>query len=40
VKAVNPVFDVTPASLIDVLVTEKGVVRNPDANKMRALMAS
>ena len=29
VAAFNPVFDVTPAELIDVIVTEKGVVRNP-----------
>ena len=29
VAAFNPVFDVTPAALIDVIVTEKGVVRNP-----------
>lgn len=29
VTAFNPVFDVTPAGLIDAIVTEKGVVRNP-----------
>lgn len=34
----NPVFDVTPASLIDVIVTERGVVEQPDAVKMRQLM--
>jgi len=33
----NPVFDVTPASLIDAIVTEKGVVRNPNMTGMRAL---
>jgi len=33
----NPVFDVTPASLIDVIVTEQGVVRNPDITGMRKL---
>lgn len=27
----NPVFDVTPAALIDVLVTERGVLHRPDA---------
>jgi len=32
----NPVFDVTPASLIDALVTERGVIERPDAAKMRA----
>mgnify|MGYP003341639715 CR=1 FL=1 len=29
VAVYNPAFDVTPASLIDALITEKGVVRNP-----------
>ncbi|MBL8813169.1 MAG: S-methyl-5-thioribose-1-phosphate isomerase [Planctomycetaceae bacterium] len=29
VSVYNPAFDVTPASLIDALITEKGVVRNP-----------
>lgn len=38
VGARNPVFDVTPAALVDVIVTEKGVVENPTAEKMRALM--
>jgi methylthioribose-1-phosphate isomerase len=33
----NPVFDITPAALVDVLVTEKGVIRRPDAEKMRGL---
>ncbi len=36
VSAFNPVFDVTPAGLIDALVTEKGVILSPDAAKMRA----
>ncbi|MDH1262568.1 S-methyl-5-thioribose-1-phosphate isomerase [Pseudomonas sp. GD03944] len=35
---VNPVFDVTPADLIDFIVTEKGVVERPDAAKMAQLM--
>lgn len=30
----NPVFDVTPAELVDVIVTEKGVLKSPDARKM------
>jgi methylthioribose-1-phosphate isomerase len=38
VAAVNPVFDVTPADLIDYLVTEKGVVERPTAAKMALLM--
>jgi methylthioribose-1-phosphate isomerase len=33
----NPVFDVTPAALIDALVTERGVIENPDPAKMRAV---
>jgi methylthioribose-1-phosphate isomerase len=37
IDAWNPVFDVTPASLIDAIVTEKGVVENPSAEKMSAL---
>lgn len=35
----NPVFDVTPAELIDAIVTEKGVVERPDKEKMAAMMA-
>ncbi len=38
VEAINPVFDVTPADLIDAIVTEKGVVERPDAKKMAELM--
>ena len=34
----NPVFDVTPAELVDAIVTEKGVIRAPDTAKMAALM--
>ncbi|MBY6222631.1 S-methyl-5-thioribose-1-phosphate isomerase [Marinobacter nauticus] len=37
VQVFNPVFDVTPASLIDAIVTEKGAVRNPNITGMRAL---
>ncbi len=36
--AINPAFDVTPAALVDAIVTEKGVVIQPDAQKIRALM--
>lgn len=38
VDAWNPVFDVTPAELVDAIVTERGVVLRPDAEKMAALM--
>lgn len=34
----NPVFDVTPAGLITALITEKGVLRTPDAAALRRLM--
>lgn len=37
VQVFNPVFDVTPASLIDAIVTERGVVHNPNITGMRAL---
>lgn len=36
VEAWNPVFDVTPGSLIDAIVTERGVVEGPDAARMSA----
>lgn len=39
-QAWNPAFDVTPASLVDALVTEKGVVERPTTEKIAALMAS
>lgn len=38
VEAFNPVFDVTPADLIDAIVTEKGIVERPDTAKMAQLM--
>jgi len=38
ITAWNPVFDVTPAGLIDAIVTEKGVVLNPTLESMRALL--
>ncbi|MCU7916975.1 MAG: S-methyl-5-thioribose-1-phosphate isomerase [Candidatus Thiodiazotropha sp. (ex Epidulcina cf. delphinae)] len=36
----NPVFDVTPAELVDAIVTERGVVCLPDEKKMEKLMIS
>ncbi len=35
IHAWNPVFDVTPAELIDAIVTEKGVIEQPTVEKMR-----
>lgn len=40
VAAWNPVFDVTPAELVDAIVTEKGIVEHPDEAGMRALFGS
>jgi len=37
-KAWNPVFDITPAELVDVLVTERGVVHGPDRAKLGTLL--
>ncbi|MFU8839016.1 MAG: S-methyl-5-thioribose-1-phosphate isomerase [Thiohalomonadaceae bacterium] len=37
-EAWNPAFDVTPAELVDAIVTERGVVRNPTTEKMREMM--
>lgn len=39
VDAWNPVFDVTPAELVDVLVTERGTVERPNRERMAALRA-
>ncbi len=40
VRAVNPAFDVTPAELVDVIVTEKGVVEKPGPAGIARLMAA
>ncbi len=40
VDAWNPVFDVTPAELVDVIVTEKGIVHSPNMKKISEMMAS
>lgn len=36
-QAWNPVFDVTPADLVDVIVTERGVIERPDVEELRRL---
>jgi len=36
-QAWNPVFDVAPAELIDVIVTERGVIEHPNSISMQAL---
>ena len=37
VQALNPVFDVAPAPLIDAIVTELGVIDQPDSGRMAAI---
>ncbi|MCK5663116.1 MAG: S-methyl-5-thioribose-1-phosphate isomerase [Thiotrichaceae bacterium] len=37
-KAWNPSFDVTPAALVDVIITEKGVLKQPSTKSLLALM--
>jgi methylthioribose-1-phosphate isomerase len=39
-SAWNPVFDVTPAALIDAIVTERGVVERPDTARMAAVFGA
>jgi methylthioribose-1-phosphate isomerase len=38
VKVRNPAFDVTPAELITGLITERAVVLQPDAVKIKKLL--
>ena len=40
IGAWNPVFDVTPHTLVDAIVTERGVVLDPDPEKMREAFPS
>jgi len=40
ISVANPAFDVTPAALITGLITEKGVINRPDANKILGLFRS
>ena len=37
-KVYNPAFDMTPPGLIDAIITDIGVVKNPTEEKMRKLM--
>ncbi len=39
IEVYNPAFDVTPAKLIKALITEKGVIYNPDQEKLYKLFA-
>jgi methylthioribose-1-phosphate isomerase len=38
--AAHPAFDVTPARLVSALITERGVVANPNRAKLQALMSA
>ena len=40
VSAWNPVFDTTPAKLVDVLITEKGVIEQPNRQKIAQLLSN
>ena len=40
VGAWNPVFDVTPAGLVDAIVTERGIIERPDRARLAAHMAA
>jgi methylthioribose-1-phosphate isomerase len=35
--AYNPVFDITPAELVDLLVTERGVIERPNRETIQGL---
>jgi methylthioribose-1-phosphate isomerase len=38
-KVYNPAFDITPPELIDAIITDRGIVRNPTEEKMRKLFS-
>jgi methylthioribose-1-phosphate isomerase len=38
VQVINPAFDVTPAELVDAIITEKGVVTTPNREKLEQLL--
>jgi len=40
VKVYNPAFDVTPAAWVTAIITEVGVLRNPDEAQIRAALAA
>ena len=37
IEILNPAFDITPSSLVDYIVTEKGIIHKPTAEKMHAI---
>ncbi|PKM82810.1 MAG: S-methyl-5-thioribose-1-phosphate isomerase [Firmicutes bacterium HGW-Firmicutes-13] len=38
IKVFNPSFDVTPHYLINAIITEKGIIENPDRDKIRSII--
>lgn len=40
VKVRNPSFDVTPAKLVTALITEKGIIHNPNKTKLKIILNS
>jgi len=36
----NPAFDVTPASLITGIITEKGIIESPSAEKIARMLGA
>ncbi|MBW1829787.1 MAG: S-methyl-5-thioribose-1-phosphate isomerase, partial [Deltaproteobacteria bacterium] len=37
VRAINPVFDITPAKYVSAIITEKGIIRPPYRKEIKAL---
>ncbi len=37
-KVYNPSFDITPGDLISAIITEKGIIENPEKNKIQSLL--
>lgn len=40
IKVFNPAFDVTPASNIEAIITEMGVIHNPDTEKVKKIIGN
>ncbi len=38
IGVINPAFDVTPHELITAIITEKGIIKNPDKNRMKKVL--
>lgn len=40
IAVLNPAFDITPAKMIDVIITDKGAVESPDAARMQRVLGA